>query len=97
MDMSPLTLQEAQLMEKPVIATNVGGIPELIKDGETGFLVEKGNHKQIIEKISFLLENPEIAGKMGIAGKKFIEENFSWEKIAEEFKNIIDDLESDKH
>jgi glycosyltransferase involved in cell wall biosynthesis len=33
---------------------------------------------------------------MGIAGKKFIEENFSWEKIAEEFKNIIDELESDK-
>ena len=40
-DMSPLTLQEAQLMEKPVIATNVGGIPELMKDGETGFLIEK--------------------------------------------------------
>ena len=89
MDMSPHTLLEASLMEKPVIATNVGGIPELIEDGKTGFLVEKGSHKQIIEKISFLLENPEIAGKMGIAGKKFIEENFSWEKIAEEFINEI--------
>ena len=89
MDMSPHTLLEASMMEKPVIATNVGGIPELIKDGETGFLVEKGNHEQIIEKISFLLENPEIAGKMGAAGKKFIEENFSWEKIAEEFINEI--------
>ena len=97
MDMSPHTLLEASLMEKPVIATNVGGIPELIEDGKTGFLVEKGSHKQIIEKISFLLENPEIAGKMGIAGKKFIEENFSWEKIAEEFKNIVDELELNKH
>ena len=96
MDMSPHTVLESSLMEKPVIATNVGGIPELIKDGETGFLVEKGNHEQIIEKISFLLENPENAKKMGIAGKKFIEENFSWGKIAEEFKNIIDELESDK-
>ena len=85
MDMSPHTILEASMMEKPVIATNIGGIPELMKDGETGFLVEKGNHKQIIEKISFLLENPEIAGKMGIAGRKFIEENFSWEKIAKEF------------
>ena len=89
MDMSPHTVLEASLMEKPVIATNVGGIPELIKDGETGFLVEKGNHEQIIEKISFLLENPEIAGKMGTAGRKFIEENFSWEKIAGEFINEI--------
>jgi len=85
MDMSPHTVLEASMMEKPVIATNVGGIPELMKDNETGFLVEKGNHEQIIEKISFLLENPEIAGKMGIAGRKFIEENFSWEKIAKEF------------
>jgi hypothetical protein len=34
---------------------------------------------------------------MGAAGKKFIEENFSWEKIAKEFKNIIDDLELYKH
>ena len=85
MDMSPHTILEASMMEKPVIATNVGGIPELIKNGKTGFLVEKGNHEQIIEKILFLLENPEIAGKMGIAGKEFVEENFSWEKIAKEF------------
>ena len=97
LDMSPHTILEASIMKKPVIATNVGGIPELIKDGETGFLVEKGNHEQIIEKISFLLENPEIAKKMGISGKKFIEENFSWGKIAEEFKNILDELESNKH
>ena len=85
MDMSPHTVLEASMMEKPVIATNVGGIPELMKDNETGFLVEKGNPEELIEKISFLLENPEIAGKMGIAGRKFIEENFSWEKIAKEF------------
>ena len=85
MDMSPHTVLEASMMEKPVTATNVGGIPELIKNGKTGFLVEKGNHEQIIEKILFLLENPEIAGKMGIAGKKFVEENFNWEKIAKEF------------
>jgi len=89
MDMSPHTILEAAMMEKPIIATNVGGIPELMKDNETGFLVEKGNSEEIIKKISFLLENPEIAGKMGNAGKKFVEENFSWDKIAKEFLKIL--------
>jgi glycosyltransferase involved in cell wall biosynthesis len=90
-DMSPLTLQEAQLMKKPVIATNVGGIPELMKDKETGFLVEKGNVNQLIEKITLLLENKQKRIEMGNSGRKFIENNFSWEvvvsKFLEEIKN----------
>jgi len=88
-DMSPLTLQEAQLMEKPVIATNVGGIPELMKDNETGFLVEKGNADEWIEKLSILIEDKQKREDMGNKGKKFVEENFNWDKIAKEFlKNI---------
>ncbi len=43
MDTTPLSLKEAQLMEKPVIATNVGGNSEIMIDGETGYLVEEGN------------------------------------------------------
>ena len=88
-DMSPLTLQEAQLMKKPVIATNVGGIPELMKNDKTGFLVKKGNSEELIEKISFLVNNKEKREEFGIVGKKFVEENFSWEKIALEFVNIL--------
>ena len=57
MDTTPLSLKEAQLMEKPVIATNVGGNSEIMKDGETGFLVREGNQKDIIEKISLLLND----------------------------------------
>lgn len=84
-DMSPLTLQEAQLMEKPVIATNVGGIPELIENKKSGLLVEKDNSDDIINKISYLFENQKEAKQMGIYGKKFIEKKFSWDKIAEGF------------
>jgi len=88
-DMSPLTLQEAQLMKKPVVATNVGGIPELMKDNETGFLVEKGNADEWIEKLSLLINNKKQAKEMGSNGRKFVEENFSWDKITKEFlKNI---------
>ena len=88
-DMSPLTLQEAQLMKKPVIATNAGGMPELMKDGETGFLVEKGDHKTWIEKITLLLNNKEISQKFGESGRRFVEEEFTWEKMAENFVEIM--------
>ncbi len=91
-DMSPLTLQEAQLMEKPVIATNVGGISEIIKDKETGFLVEKGNSNQIIEKISILLDDKVLSKKMGIKGRCFVEKKFSWNKIAKDFIKICEEF-----
>ena len=88
-DMSPLTLQEAQLMEKPVIATNVGGIPELMKDGETGFLIEKNNPDELFEKLSTLLNNLEKANEMGKKGKEFVKNNFNWDKICNDFLNHL--------
>ena len=88
-DMSPLTLLEAQLMRKPVIATNVGGIPELMIDKKTGFLVSKGNPDEIIEKITMLLEDKQKRTDFGNEGRFFVETNFKWEEIAKDFvKNI---------
>ena len=88
-DMSPLTLQEAQLMRKPVVATNVGGIPELMKDNETGFLIKEGDVKEWIEKLSLLINDKKKREIMGNEGRKFIEENFNWDKIAKEFLDIL--------
>lgn len=88
-DMSPLTLLEAQLMEKPVIATRVGGIPELMKDSETGFLVEKGNSQELADKINILLGDANKSKEMGKAGKKFVTENFGWDVISKRFLQII--------
>ena len=88
-DMSPLTLQEAQLMEKPVVATNVGGIPELMKDGETGFLIEKGNSIELFEKLSLLLNNLEKSKEMGKKGREFIKDNFNLDKICNDFLNHL--------
>jgi len=88
-DMSPLTLQEAQLMKKPVVATNVGGIPELMKNKETGFLIEKGDVNGWIEKLSLLINDEQKRKMMGEEGRKFVEENFNWNKIAKEFLDIL--------
>lgn len=88
MDLAPLTLKEAQLMKKPVVATNVGGNYEMMQDGKTGFLVDEGNYSKLIEKLSLLLNEKELAQKMGSSGREFVEKTFNWEIIAKKFLNI---------
>jgi glycosyltransferase involved in cell wall biosynthesis len=83
------TIIEALLMEKPVIATNIGGIPELIEDGKTGFLIESGDHENLIKKIKQVFGQPTIAGNMGSKGKEIMQENFSWSNIAKKFALIL--------
>ena len=89
MDLAALSLKEAQLMKKPVIATDVGGNPEMMKDGITGYLVKKGSHEEIIEKISLLLNDKKLSQDMGNAGRNFIEETYSWEVITKNFIRIL--------
>ena len=91
MDLAPLTLKEAQLMKRPVVATSIGGVPEMMIDNKTGFLVEQGNSDQIIDKLSLLLGDKELSTKMGNEGRKFIEEEFNWERVT---KNFIKSVES---
>ena len=90
MDLASLTLKEAQLMKKPVVATNVGGNQEMMIDGKTGFLVQQGNHEQLIDKLSLLLEDKELAKKMGNEGRKFIEDTFNWELVTKNFIKIME-------
>ena len=89
MDLSSLSLKEAQLMKRPVIATDVGGNPEMMKDGVTGFLVEKGNHNQLIEKIKLLLADKKLSEQMGNEGRRFIEETYNWEVATKKFIRIL--------
>jgi glycosyltransferase involved in cell wall biosynthesis len=85
LDMSPLTLLEAQLMEKPVIATNVGGISELMLDKKTGFLIERDDSDGLIKIIKQLLADSKKMKEIGIEGRKFVSSNFNWEIIATKF------------
>ena len=89
LDMAPHSLIEAASMKKPVVATNVGGIRELMKDNETGFLIEKGDVDGWIEKLSLLINDEQKREIMGEAGRRFVEENFDWNKIVKEFLNIL--------
>ena len=75
-------------MKKPVVATNVGGNSEMMVDGKTGFLVEKGDPNQLVDKLSLLIEDEKLAKKMGDCGRKFVEETFNWELITKNFIKI---------
>lgn len=65
-----LTVTEAMMFGKPVIGSRVGGIKYQIVDGETGYLFDPGNYKQLASKLLELLENPEKAKEMGRKGKE---------------------------
>lgn len=69
--------QEAQATGTPVIASNVGGIPGGLIDGQTGFLVEPASPEAIASKIKTFAEHPNLIVEMGLAGRQFVLENFS--------------------
>jgi glycosyltransferase involved in cell wall biosynthesis len=89
LDMLPRTIQEAQAMKKPIIATNVGGIPELIKNGENGFLIKKNDPTDFVDKIELILNDNKIAKKIANKGYECVKENFDWQKIAWNFKEFL--------
>jgi len=79
------SIMEYMASSKPVIASRDGGTPELLIDGETGFLVDQKNPEQIIEKMSLLMENPQLAKEMGKKGQQRIQENFDITKMTESY------------
>jgi len=85
----PRVLIEAMALGKPIIASNVGGIPELIKDNENGFLFEKGNSNELAEKLKILLNDRNLAIKMGQKGREFVQVNFSNEKYIKNYISMI--------
>lgn len=85
---TPLVILEAMAMQKAVVATNVGGIPEQIDDSVTGFLVPPKDANHLAEKIIYLLENPDICKKMGENGRSRVLKYFSLDRCAKEHIKI---------
>ncbi|MCL2485779.1 MAG: glycosyltransferase family 4 protein [Endomicrobia bacterium] len=77
----PNVLIEAQALKKPVIATNVGGIPEAFMNGVTGIMIEPSNVSQTADAIKEFVKNPGKAKAMGEEGIKFVKEKFTIEKM----------------
>jgi glycosyltransferase involved in cell wall biosynthesis len=85
LDAFPRSVKEASLMEKPIVASNVGGIPEIVINNQTGYLCSIDDVDEWIERIRFLLDNPDVARRLGKNAREFVIETFNWRKIAESF------------
>jgi glycosyltransferase involved in cell wall biosynthesis len=84
----PNSLLEAMAMGKPVVATEVGGIPELIKNGRSGLLVPPKNPEALATAIRDLISNDQLAAKMGQAARNFVMNNHSIVKIAQKWQTL---------
>ncbi|MEM8718928.1 MAG: glycosyltransferase [Cyanobacteria bacterium P01_G01_bin.39] len=86
------TLKEAMAMGLPVVSTVHGGIPELVQDGVSGYLVPERDAKAIAEKLHFLISNPDLWQEMGWAGRKFVEQNYDMNRLNDELAQIYAQL-----
>ena len=91
----PTSMLEAMAVGKPVIATRVGGIPEIVKHKESGILVEPNNVDELVSAIIYMLENKEEAENMGKEGAKTISEKFRLEIVVDELERIYEEVISD--
>ena len=83
-----IVLLEAQAAGKPVVAFDVGGIDEAVRNGETGLLVKRGNSEELAEALLSLLADKTWRQKMGGNGRGFVSENFTWDISAQKMLKV---------
>jgi glycosyltransferase involved in cell wall biosynthesis len=86
------TIMEYMAMAKPVIATRVGGNPELVKDNETGFLIPHQDRDALVHRIQQLLEDPGLRAEMGTKGHDRIKQSFSMKQMVSNYREIYQNL-----
>ena len=86
---SNLPVKEALACETPAIRADI--TTEDVEDGVSGFLVDPRKTKQVAKKIEYLIKNPELAKKMGKAGREKIKRLYNWENVANIMKKVIEE------
>jgi len=84
----PNVILESFAFGKPVVGARIGGIPELVKDGETGFTFKAGDQEDLREKIGLLLKDRDLVIRMGKRARKFVEENLNPEKHYQDLMRV---------
>ncbi len=89
---TPVSVIEAMAASCPVVATRVGGIPELISDGQTGYMVPPGDAKALASSILHLLKEPKLASEMAQRACKIVSKNFTSRRLISDIEGVYQDL-----
>jgi glycosyltransferase involved in cell wall biosynthesis len=84
----PNAVMEAMAMRKPVVASRVGGVPDIVQDGQTGYLVDPGDPRAIAEKVVALFKDKKLREEMGLRGGKFVAENASQQIMVQKLESL---------
>lgn len=90
-DNMPVSVVEARALGLPVVATDVGGLPYLIENGENGFLVPSEDVDAMVKSIKMLLDNPELTRKISRNGRA-LAENSAWTTVRLEWEKLIEEI-----
>lgn len=88
----PCAMLEAMAMKKPLVATNIGGNPDLIVNGKNGFLVSVRNHQEIASALEKLITDSDLRVQMGTVSRQMIEKSFVWEEIAQKVETVYSEI-----
>jgi glycosyltransferase involved in cell wall biosynthesis len=91
-DATPITTLEAMSVGLPVVASAVGGLPEVVVDGETGWLVPPRDPGALADRLMSLIQNPQQARAMGVRGRERVRQVFSVERMVAEVQQLYDEL-----
>ncbi len=92
MESLPTIIKEAFYLKIPVIATNVGGIPELITDNETGILIKSEDSDMLLEKIHYLLSNKSLQNSLTSKSFDFVNQNLTWDVVLPKYIDFYENL-----
>jgi len=92
MESLPTIIKEAFYLKIPVVATNVGGIPELISHNETGVLVDPENPKQLRDAINNLIEKKDLAKRLTLNAYDFVTKNLTWDSVLPKYIKFYENL-----
>jgi glycosyltransferase involved in cell wall biosynthesis len=90
MEGMPFVILEAMTASKPVIASKIYGIPEVIVEGETGFMVPPRDVDSLYAAMRKVFENPGLCRRMGAAGRRRVESSFSLERMVRGVESVYE-------